>query len=231
MLYNLDKHDSKEIANYLMGKFKISIIPDRFDYSVETINKDSSIKNVETTTINYLLYKLNSADGIIPEDVNIFQAASLKADLLDNEIILSEDVPVEEEPVIEEGIQKESIPEPEVAPIIKEPIEVKAVEGEPVVRPEATPVIEGPAQEIVEEVHIAEAETTFVGEEPSLEPEPAHVDVVEEPVEGEVEPKKPKNPFSRIVTWFTQKPDSNDSISIEATDVKGKDNKKELSDN
>ena len=283
MLYNLDEHDSKEIANFLMDKFKISIIPDRFDYSAETISKDSNIKNVEKTAINYLLYKLNSADGIIPEDVNIFQAASLKADLFDNEIILSkkeiettkegaevpainsaielnpeaypeepvveqsEDVPVAQEPVIDEDTQKESIPEPEVVPIINELTEVKAVEEKSVVEPKNAPVIEGPAQEIVEEVHNAESETSFAGENPSSEPQPAPViedpvkaDVAEEPIEGEIAPEKPKNPFSRIVACFTQKPNSGDSISIEATDVKGNNSKekdsteepkKELTDN
>ena len=80
-LTDLGSNDKAKISELLMQKFKINIIPDKFDYSAKSIEDDTSVKNVQANTINYVLYKLNSSDGITIEDIGIFQAASVKSDL------------------------------------------------------------------------------------------------------------------------------------------------------
>ena len=80
-LTDLGSNDKAKISELLMQKFKINIIPDKFDYSAKSIEDDASVKNVQANTINYVLYKLNSSDGITVEDIGIFQAASVKSDL------------------------------------------------------------------------------------------------------------------------------------------------------
>ena len=315
-----------------MQKFKISIIPDKFDYTIHSVEEASNVKSVEINTINYLLFKLNSENGIIPEDIEIFQAASLKTDLVHSDPVIEDMPSVEEKPsinregdssvekptenidpvedessknitvqkdfpegepvievenpdIVEETISdkkdneittdskkavpnessqgditQSNIPEGELVIVVENPDIVeeaipdkkdneittdskKAVPGESSQGnitqsnfPEGEPVIEVENSDIVEEAIPDEKTTEFT---PDTK-EPVDDKKTEEPIIAVERPdaeEKPKNPFARIVTWFTKKPSIADSISIEATNVKTQEinneaePKKELSDN
>ena len=232
IICDLGAKDKAKITELIMDKFKINIIPEKFDYSVKDVEESSNVNDTTLTSINYFLYKLNSSDGIIPEDMEIFQATSVKSCSLKSDPEVQNTplyTPVEEqventvnkleepmsvvEEVLDDIDDKASGPTHVVEEILDN-IDNKASEPAPKFDKnfvEATPkeALDITSQEeepTVEEEKAKEQITISKIEEPAAEEEQAEEQItaskIEEPV-AEVQPsKKQQNTFSKIVAWF-----------------------------
>ena len=147
LLTSMTQKDGEKIVEVLMEKFKINIIPESFDFTVEDVREDSNIVNVRNNVLNFLLYKLNS-HTLTSNDKEIFDAASVKSLLLSTEDAeFQPAIPVvsefESEPTVVEPVIPEhnSSKTTDINPVNEEPSQDKriaAIDDKPVLPHEET---------------------------------------------------------------------------------------------
>ena len=185
----LPNKDYQKISELVAEKFKINVIPTSATFTNEDITSNLSISDKRNSAINYIVYKMNSSNGLTVEDKILFEELSIAPTLsvskllpdivISNELIKQEDeiLSVEEMKNIhtEEPIAE---PEPvEVGSLVEKVQEIEPVEEmenisteESIAEPE--PVEVGGLVETVQEIEPVEGMENIPTEESIAEPEP-----------------------------------------------------------
>ena len=192
----LPNKDYQKISELVAEKFKINVIPTSATFTNEDITSNLSISDKRNSAINYIVYKMNSSNGLTVEDKILFEelsiAPTLSVSKLLPDIVISNELIKQEDEIlsVEEPIAE---PEPvEVGSLVETVQEIEPVEEmenipteESIAEPE--PVEVGSLVETVQEIEPVEEMENIPTEESIAEPEPVEVGSLVETVQ-EIEP-------------------------------------------
>lgn len=185
VLTTLAQKDSNKISDIIMEQFKINNIPKKFSLTIEDVEHSSANEDINSTAINYFLYKINSSSGLVADDKEIFEAVYIKS----------------------------SIQRIKECPENKIDNEEKVVNTQEAVLPSENEIVI--QEKVVEIVDTQEAETPSQDELVIEKPVAEVVDTKEaETLSTDVVDTKTQNPFSRIVVFFQKRLDPGDTVSI-----------------
>ena len=185
----LPNKDYQKISELVAEKFKINVIPTSATFTNEDITSNLSISDKRNSAINYIVYKMNSSNGLTVEDKILFEELSIAptlsvSKLLPDIVIRNELVKQEDEILSVEEMKnihtEEPIAEPEpveVGSLVEKVQEIEPVEEmenisteESIAEPE--PVEVGGLVETVQEIEPVEGMENIPTEESIAEPEP-----------------------------------------------------------
>ena len=144
----LPNKDYQKISELVAEKFKINVIPTSATFTNEDITSNLSISDKRNSAINYIVYKMNSSNGLTVEDKILFEELSIAPTLSVSKLL--PDIVISNE-------------------LIKQEDEILSVE-EPIAEPE--PVEVGGLVETVQEIEPVEEMENIPTEESIAEPEP-----------------------------------------------------------